>query len=176
MKKYLSLVLILTLALFLSATAFAVDNTIKEDSDTRNADTRVNYNVAPTFTVTIPAIVTLGPNEDDVVPVSVKAENVCVEKGMQVVVRLTGTSGTDNAFTVATAQEAELKYCVKSGGNNINVGDIVLAVDPGNTTADTVANGTASLMFVLDDTIKYAGAYTGTVTFTVSVESKDGLA
>ena len=119
----------------------------------------VSYNVAPTYTVTIPASVTLGDT------VTVSAENVVVEKGKQVEVKLSGTSGTDNAFMLKTAEGAEILYGVTNSENAVNVGDVVLTVNP-----DDGASGSAALRFVAPSKLTYAGTYTGTVTFTVSVE------
>ena len=121
----------------------------------------VSYNVAPTYTVTIPASVTLGDT------VTVSAENVVVEKGKQVEVKLSGTSGTDNAFMLKTAEGAEILYGVTNSENAVNVGDVVLTVNP-----DDGASGSAALRFVAPSKLTYAGTYTGTVTFTVSVENE----
>lgn len=164
MKKLLTAITTLALALSLSATAFAAD--INLDTDPKTGNTNVTYNVEPSYTVTIPENVTIGENA------TVEAEGVKVDKGSQVVVKLTATSGTDNAFTVKTAEGAVLNYTVKNGNNTINVGDTVLAVNPDTATDNNGASGTADLKFSLTDgeTVQYAGAYTGTVTFTVSVE------
>lgn len=165
MKKSLAFVLSLALTLSLSATAFA-DN-INQDTAEQTGSTNVTYTVNPGYTVTIPEKVTI--NE---APVTVSANDVITDKGSQVVVKLTATDGTDNAFTVKTAEDAVLNYTVRSGDTVINIGDTVLAVNPDDTTADTLANGSADLTFSLADgeTVKYSGTYTGTVTFTIGIE------
>ena len=122
--------------------------------------TQISYSVTPTYTVTIPATVELGGTAE------IKTENVVVEKGSQVEVKLTDTSEADNSFKLKSNEGAELAYMVNDGTNNISVGDTVLAVNPDDT--DT---GTANLTFVKQGSEAYAGAYRGTVTFTVSVES-----
>ncbi|MGN0449659.1 MAG: GLUG motif-containing protein [Ruminococcus sp.] len=120
----------------------------------------VNYAVAPTYTVTIPETVTLGQTA------TIKAEDVILEEEKQLKVKLTGTSGENNAFKVKSAEGAELEYTVNDGTKDISIDETVLTVNPDNS-----ANGSATLKFNApsDSDIIYAGKYTGTVTFTVSV-------
>lgn len=121
--------------------------------------TSVTYSVAPTYTVTIPAKVTLGES------VTVSAENVVVAMGKQVTVKLTATDGDNNAFTLKTQEGTVIAYTVSDGTKTYAVSDIVLSVDPAN--AD---RGTTALKFTAAEAAKYAGSYTGIVTFTVSVQ------
>ena len=166
MKKLLTCVLALALVLSLSVTAFAAESSINQGSTDKSGSTSINYTVAPAYTVTIPASVTLGNS------VTVAASGVKVAKGSQVVVKLTGTSESDNTFEVKTTEGAALTYTVKSDENDtINVNDAVLTVNPDTATDGNGASGSTKLSFELNDTIQYAGTYTGTVTFTVSVET-----
>ena len=120
--------------------------------------TTVTYEVAPTYTVTIPATVALGETA------TIKAENVVVAKGKQVEVALTNANG----FTVATPQGAKLGYTVKNGETTVNEGDTVLTVNPeGGKTGET------TLTFTTPETVKFAGDYTGTVTFTIAVNTAE---
>ena len=114
----------------------------------------VEYTVDPTYTVTIPATVALGETA------TIQAENVVVAKGKQVEVALTNANG----FTVATPQGAELGYTVKNGETTVNEGDTVLTVNP-----DNGKTGETTLTFTTPETVKFAGDYTGTVTFTIAV-------
>ena len=118
--------------------------------------TTITYQVDPTFTVTIPATVALGETA------TIKAENVVVAKGKQVEVTLTNANG----FKVTTQQGAELSYTVTKDETAVNVGDTVLTVNPDNgktgETTLTFSNPT--------ETAKFAGDYTGTITFTVAVK------
>ncbi|MDO5152749.1 MAG: hypothetical protein Q4D50_05245 [Eubacteriales bacterium] len=188
MKKLLSLVLALTLALSLSVTAFATgvegdtgtDNTNTfSPGDTGGKDTTVTYTVAPAYTVTIPASVTIGSSGS--ITATVSAENVKVAYGKQVVVKLTGINNTtsDTTFTVETKEGASLTYTVKKDNDTdtISKGDTVLTVASGlnnetgqDGTLTGASKGSATLTFALADTVQYAGTYSGTVTFTVSVE------
>lgn len=158
MKKLLSFTLALVMMLSATVTAFAADTTITMDSESNSADTSITYNVDPAYTVTIPATVTLGDTA------TVKVENTMLKKGDEVNVKLTGTSEADDTFKVTTAQGAELTYTVKDGDTVINVGDTVLQ-------CASQVNGTADLLFTAPTSVQYAGTYTGTVTFTVSVET-----
>ena len=117
--------------------------------------TTVTYQVDPTFTVTIPATVTLGETA------KIEVENVVVEKGKQVEVALTEA----NDFKVATTEGAELTYTVKNGETEVAEGDTVLAVNPKDGKA-----GETTLSFVVPTEIQYAGTYTGTATFTIAVK------
>ncbi len=117
--------------------------------------TTVTYEVAPTYTVTIPATVALGETA------TIKAENVVVPKGKQVEVALTNANG----FTVATPQGAELDYTVKNGETTVNEGDTVLTVNP-----DDGKTGETTLTFTTPETAQFAGDYTGSATFTIAVK------
>lgn len=154
MKKFVTLLLTAALATAAATTAFA--DTIVNPA---NGQMKVTYTVNPSYTVTIPASVTLGEKA------TVSASGVKINKNQNLIVKLTGTSGNNNAFTV-TANGAELAYTVKNGTTDIAVGSEVLNVN--STTASNKLS--AELSFVAPTSTTYAGNYTGTVTFTVSVE------
>ena len=139
------------------------DYSIQKDSTLRlvipsKSSVTVEYTVAPTYTVTIPATVALGETA------TIKAENVVVAKGKQVEVALTNANG----FTVATPQGTELGYTVKNGETTVNEGDTVLTVNP-----DNGKTGETTLTFTTPETVKFAGDYTGTVTFTIAVNTAE---
>lgn len=122
------------------------------------------YINAPTYTVTIPASVELGGTA------TVTAEGVSVADGSQLVVKLSGTSGANNALTLSNGGSDTLTYRVTKGskdGTAISVNGSVLTVAGG--IADN--SGSEALYFTPATEPKYAGKYTGTVTFTVSVEA-----
>lgn len=184
MKKLLSIVWALALALSLSVTAFAADTQITDQSPDKTGKTSVTYGVTAAYTVTIPASVSIG-GADNSNTVIVSAENVKVAYGEQVVVRLTGINESeenengDSEFQVKTKEGAALKYVVKKGESEVTTAadnNIVLAVNPNSTTDQEVASGSQSLTFALADNqvVQYAGEYYGTVTFTVSVEEVPG--
>lgn len=119
--------------------------------------TTVEFVTAPTYTVTIPEAVTIGETA------TVSAQDVVVNKGSYVEVSL-----ADSDFKVKTGKGAELAYTVTKDGKQVNAGDTVLAVEPGDTNS-----GSANLSFDLanGEVIKYAGEYKGLVTFNISVET-----
>jgi len=116
--------------------------------------------VEPTFTVTIPATVTLG-NE-----ITVTAENVRVNKGSQVVVSVADVSGEKKPFTMTSAEGYDFTYTITVDGTPIASGADVLTVNP-----DTAGAGTAVLKFERPKRAIYAGKYSGSVMFTITVQS-----
>lgn len=169
MKKIITFVLSMTAALSLSLTAFAAAesdpaNTFGPD-DKAGKETTVNFSVAPTYTVTIPAKVTLAKDASDGnyrQDAVIKAENVRLLENKKVKVTLAGD------FRLTTGENGtsyELPYTVKVGDSNtaIQTGDIVATF--GTSTTDQ----TSTLHFAADNPT-YAGEYTDTVTFTISVE------
>ena len=134
--------------------------TIAKDAFTmpaRKLTVTAQYTNAQSYTVTIPASVELGNTA------KIQAEDVNVVSGSQLVVRLSNANG----LKLTTPEGAEQLYTIKNGGNSIQENDAVLTVAGG--TADN--SGTVSLDFAPDGEPKYAGVYTGTVMFSVSVEA-----
>lgn len=115
------------------------------------------YTNAPSYTVTIPASVELGNTAE------IQAEDVNVVSGSQLVVRLSDADG----WKLKTPEGAEQLYTIKNGESIVAEDDAVLTVAGG--TANN--SGTVSLDFAPDGEPKYAGVYTGTVMFSVSVEA-----
>ena len=114
--------------------------------------------VAPTFTVTIPATVELGNQ------ITVSAENVRVNKGSEVVISIADASGIGNPFTMTGTAGDSFTYSITANGNAISSGADVLTVNP-----DTASAGTVTLKFEKPKKAIYAGNYTGSVTFTIAV-------
>ena len=152
MKKVFAVILAVAMLASLSVTAFAA---VDQDSADPNGAMNVTYTVAPTFTVTIPASVTLGGDA------TISAENVVVPKGKRVEVSIAEANG----FKATTPEGAEITYTVKNGETAVTEGETVLTVNPKDGKT-----GSTTLSFVAPETIQYAGTYTGTVTFTVAVK------
>ena len=118
--------------------------------------------VAPTFTVTIPATVELGNQ------ITISAENVRVNKGSQVVVSIADALGAGNAFTMTGTAGDSFTYSITANGNAISSGANVLTVNP-----DTASAGTVTLKFEKPKKAIYAGTYTGRVIFTIAVNTAE---
>ena len=77
-----------------------------------------------------------------------------------------GINGSNGVFTATLDGTSEtVSYKIKSGNTELTPGETVL------TAASGEAGKTTALTFFKPDNAPYAGSYTGTVTFTVSVET-----
>lgn len=166
MKKIMTLILALALAFSMSVTAFAEDTTIDQNTADKTGIATVSYNVAPTYTVTIPTKVDLMRKETNGTvtyeqKAEIKAENVRLNQGDVIQVTLAGNEG---AFKMSSGQ-TEWKYVVTvdDSATPISSGDVVATFK-----TDKNATQSAALHFAADDP-DYAGNYSGTVTFTLRV-------
>ncbi len=131
------------------------DDSWKTGNDTLS----ISHTVAePSYTVTIPATVTLGNTAE------VKIEDAVCPHGYEVKVTLSGTSGEGNAYTLENAVGDSLTYTVTKDNADLAVGDTVVTASTGDETA--------TLSFNEPATTPAPGDYTGTVTFTVSWDLK----
>ena len=147
MKKLLTLALVGAMLTATGITAFA-------------ETTNVSYNVDPSYTVSIPAAVTLG---DAAVTADITASDVILEDGKQIKVDLTAASNTASGSTFnAKNGDSAVTYTI--------TGDKAIAV--GDTVATFTANGSKTLTFSAADktAATVAGAHTETLTFTISLE------
>lgn len=147
MKKLLAIVLAALMIAACSVTAFA-------------ETTNVSYNVDPSYTVSIPAAVTLG---DSAVEADITASDVIMEDGKQIKVELTSASNTASGST----------FNAKNGDSTVTytiTGDEAIAV--GDTVATFTANGSKTLTFSAADksAATVAGTHTETLTFGIAVE------
>lgn len=160
MKKLLAAVLTLTLLGTMSATAFATD--IKQDSQEQSGSTDVTFSVAPTYTVTIPAKVDLEKDANNryTKDLTISAENVRLVKGKELHVALS----SDFKLTNASGTAYEWPYTVKVGTSDrvINNNDIVAAFK-------TMTAEQSEVLHFAADNPEYAGDYSDTVTFTISI-------
>ena len=153
MKKILAIILAAVMIAACSVTAFA-------------ETTNVSYNVDPSYTVSIPAAVTLG---DSAVEADITASDVIMEDGKQILVELTSASNTASGSTFnAKNGDSAVTYTI--------TGDEAIAV--GDTVATFAANGSKTLTFSAADksAATVAGAHTEVLTFTVSVETSKATA
>ena len=120
-----------------------------------NITIRVTFMVIPTYTVTIPATVTLNGQ-----PMTLSANDVVMEAGVKLQVIL----HTD--LTVQTPEGAVNTYSINNGA--FTDGSAVLSVDGGGTP-DAPKNSTVALTFTRDAEPQYSGNYTGTISFTIRI-------
>ena len=75
-----------------------------------------------------------------------------------------GINGSNGVFTATLDGTREtVSYTIKNGDTELTPGETVLTAASGENSKTT------TLTFVKPDAAPYAGSYTGTVTFTVSV-------
>ena len=130
----------------------------------RGNETEVTYVQAPSYTVTIPEKVEL--KKDAAVETNITAENIMLDSGKSVVVKLSAAEDGTNPFTVKTAEGASTTYTLSNETGVLSVGDTAAAFaagDPSGTYSE-------KLTFSAPQSVSYAGHYTGTLTFNVSVE------
>lgn len=134
--------------------AFAAEITASEGSGTQT----VKYSVGESFTVSIPADVTLQKGTPQTGSISVS--NLKLADRSSVEVELTGTT---NNFNV-TNNGTNLAYEVKKEGSKVNAGETV-------ATFTNEAQTAVNLSFELtgDDSAAAAGDYSDTITYTVEL-------
>ncbi len=170
-KKLLSTLLALALCGTMSLTAFAADTTVNENTqDPKTGSTDVKFDVAPTYTITIPEKVELTKNTDNGVKYigtgTVKAnEGLRLKADEKIEVRLTNC---DYKLDAGKPDIYELPYTVKAGTKDVTTADNLVATF---TTEKNATDQESLLTFTADDP-KYAGIYSDTVTFTVAVVKK----
>ena len=146
MKKLLAIILAALMIAACSVTAFAADTTT------------VTYEVQPTYTVSIPAAVTLS---DADVTADITASDVVIETGSQITVKLTAASNTASGSTFnAKNGDSTVAYTITADS----------AVAVGDTVATFTADGSKTLTFSAADksATTIAGEHTETLTFTIS--------
>lgn len=161
MKKMTAILLTLILTLSLSITAFADDT-----AETQKSQTKVQFDITPTYTVTIPQTVTLTPSGGQYTGTySISAEKVRLYKEQQIEVKIQSDSGF-KLSAKNTPAEVNWPYTVKTGNEAeapaISNGDRVAVF---NTDTQTQ---TCPLFFFANNPT-YAGTYEDTVTFIISV-------
>lgn len=173
MKKLLSLVLALALSLSLSVTAFAEDHTVDQNTTLpATKDTTVEFNVDPAYTITIPDKVELDKKTDtETGTVTYKQDaKITASAGVRLLngqrIRVTLSAG-EEGFVLTSKESATLPYTVTVGSDTtaITSGDTVATFDTSLTAQES------TLHFAANDPT-YAGQYSDTVTFTISIVSE----
>ena len=157
MKKLLAALLSIALFASISATAFAAE--INQDSNPKTATATIKTSVAPKYTVSIPADVTVAFNATTTDFGSIEVTSAQIDPDKCIKVALTSDGELNN-----TADSAKvIPYTVTAGGATFT-----------SATYDATGDKTdLTINIAQDDWNKaYAGEYSDTVTFTVSYENK----
>ena len=109
------------------------------------------------YTVTIPATVALGNEKNQTADITAQDITLPADKTLKVTVNGPFTATLDGATDVS------VDYTIEKDGTALTNNVTVLTADSSGTSKTT------TLTFVKPDNAPYAGSYTGTVTFTVSV-------
>ncbi len=170
-KKALSILLALALCGIMPLTAFAADTEIKPETTPKTGDTQVTFNVDPTYTITIPAEITLAKTDADGTVQYIGNGTLKANEGLRLLedekieVRLTDC---DYQLDTAATAAYKLPYTVKAGTADITADSNLVATF---TTEENATEQTSELTFTAGDP-KYAGDYSDTVTFTIAVVKK----
>lgn len=176
MKKLLSIALALALALSLSVTAFAADTTIEPDTNGEpnpsTATTSVEFNVAPTYTITIPAKVELEKKNNAGTVTYEQNANITASAGVRLLngqsIQVTLSAGTDG-FVLTSGESATLDYTVTVGeAENVKT---IASGDTVATFGTSATKQTSTLHFAANDPT-YAGDYSDTVVFTIAIVNR----
>ena len=108
------------------------------------------------YTVTIPATVDLGNAANATATISAENVTLPTDKTLKVTVNSPFTA------TLVGTTDVTAQYTIKKDGTALESGDQVLTAENGESPK-------IPLTFGKPDNAPYAGSYTGTVTFTVSV-------
>ena len=161
MKKLFALILAVAMLATMSVTAFAAE--IGPEANASQGSTKVSFNVDPTYTVTIPATVELNKVEDNG---TVTYENdytltaqagVRLKKGEYIEV----TIASD--YVMQTPQGATLAYAITK--DNAALVNAVVATFNTNKAEQT------SKIHIAAGDPDFAGNYSDTVTFTLTVKT-----
>lgn len=166
MKKLVCTVLALVLVLSLSVTAFAAEIKPGEGNNPNpdSTDTTVSLDVAPTYTVTIPSTVTLSKDESTGTykqdATITAAAGVRLEQGKAIKVKLVSDFKLLSGST-------EWPYTVKVGTDTTAISTNAVVA-----TFETKAEEQSVTLHFEAGTPTFAGNYSDTVTFNISVENK----
>ena len=175
-KRILSGLSALTFAGLMSITAFA-DTTITPKGgtpfdvtpDPDHAETQVEFSIDPAYTVTIPARVELAEGEEDVYTGSdeITAQSVFLKPDQSIEVTLTSDSG----FKLANETDSTVKL-----GYKAEAGDVTVTADNNGAVVATFGTSTEEqsqpITFTTTETPEYAGTYSDTVVFGISVKTE----
>ena len=164
MKKAISTISALAMVMAIAPMSAFADTTIKQtDTLPKTADSSVEFSVDPTYTVTIPAKIELADNGSGIYTNigTLTAEDVFLEPNQEIVVTISGD------FVLENEADSSVTVDYQAEGPNgiVGNGDIVTAFD----TSDEPQS--VNVEFSTSEEPEYAGNYSDTVTFGISVET-----
>lgn len=159
MKKLFALILAVALMATMSVTAFATDIT----TDGGTGVTNVYFSVDPTYTVTIPATVELERQEDNGTVTYENDYTIGANAGVRLKKNeyIEVTIASD--YVMQTPQGATLAYTITK--------DAAALVDSIVAEFDTDKAAQTSVIHIAAGDPDFAGEYTDTVTFTLTVKT-----
>ena len=168
-RRFISAVMALAMVSAIAPMSAFADTTVNPDPDNMpnpkpsSANTEVEFTVEPTYTVTIPANVELADNGSGIYANTgiLTAENVFLEPNQEIVVTISGD------FTLENEADSSVTVDYQAEGPNgiVGNGDIVATFD----TSDEPQS--VNVEFSTSEEPEYAGNYSDTVTFGISVET-----
>ena len=132
---------------------------VTDDTEYVAQFTAVSKRVDPTYTVTIPATVTEGES------FAISASGVVLNTNEKLTVTL------QSDFKLKSAQNAELSFEINDGAITNNA--VVLSVAGNGDKNNPLSLNSAPLTIEVAEQPKYAGIYTGTITFTIAVDTAE---
>ena len=154
MKKLFALILTVCLLASMSVTAFAANTT--------GGSTEVSFNVDPTYTITIPATVELQKVEDNGTVTYENDYTLTAEAGVRLLKNEYIEVTVASDYVMETPQGATLAYTITK--------DAAALVDSIVAEFDTDKAAQTSVIHIAANDPDFAGNYSDTVTFTISVE------
>lgn len=165
MKKILSVIMMVLMTLGMPMYSLASEGmAITQDSQEKSGNTNVDYNLEETYTVTFPASVTFTDTEKSI-DRGLQVSDVVLQEGHSINVNVASL----NDFHMKN-KEGSIAYQLIVNNNDdkpVEHNSTILTVDAGEKA------GVAILTFITElDKSKapFAGRYSDTLTFTVSVE------
>ncbi len=166
MKKLLSVIISAAIVLMISITSFAAENpTITQDNTEKKTSITVDYDMAESYTVTIPASIEFTDDEKNIER-PLQIENIMLNEGTVLNVNVSSLNG----FKMRNG-DAEIDYEMMVNTHNITEGNNqnVLTVKAGEHSCWAILHFATQLS---EEKALYAGNYSDTLTFTVSVISE----
>lgn len=140
----------------MSTTAFAANTT--------GGSTEVSFNVDPTYTVTIPATVELNKVEDNGTVTYENDYTIGANAGVRLKKNEYIEVTVASDFEMTTTEGATLAYAITAGGNAVGNNGVV-------ATFRTDKNAQSTTIHIAANDPDFAGEYTDTVTFTLTVKT-----